>query len=89
MALGSELSAVRWMVVTSGLAWAGAGVIVGLVGAYAAARWMESLLYGVLPGDVPVYLGTVAVFLMVAALASYLPARRITTQDPLSALREE
>ena len=89
MAVGAQLRDVRWMVVANGLIWTGAGLVAGLAGAYAAAWWMESLLYGVLPEDVLVYLGTVVVFLAVAVVASYLPVRRITSLEPLSALREE
>jgi len=89
MALGAELSRVRWTVVANGLTWAGAGILAGLGAAYPAARWMESLLYGVRPGDVLVYVGAVILFLAVAATASYLPARRITSLEPMIALREE
>jgi putative ABC transport system permease protein len=89
MALGAELRAVRWMLVENGLAWAGAGVVAGLVATYPAARGMESMLYGVQPGDILVYLDAVILFLGVAALASYLPARRITALEPMGALREE
>ena len=89
MALGAGLGRVRWMVVANGLAWAGAGVVVGLAGAYGAARWMESLLYGVQPGDVVVYVESAMLFLAVAAIASFLPVRRITSQEPMIALHEE
>jgi putative ABC transport system permease protein len=89
MALGAQLRDVRWMVVANGLVWTGAGLVAGLAGAYAAARWMESLLYGVRPEDFLIYLATILVFLVVASVASYLPVRRITALEPLSALREE
>jgi putative ABC transport system permease protein len=89
MALGAQLGAVRRMVVANGLAWAAAGVAAGLAGAYVAARWIESLLYGVQPGDMLVYLAATILFLGVAAAASYLPVRRITSSEPMIALREE
>ena len=89
MALGAQLSQARWMVVSNALTWAAAGISAGLAAAYAAARWLESLLYGVRPGDTLVYLTSTILFLAVAALASYLPVSRITSQDPMIALREE
>jgi predicted permease len=89
MALGATLAEARWIVVSNALAWTGAGVLVGLGAAYAASRWLESLLYGVQPGDGLVYLGSMILFVLVAAMASYLPVRRITSQEPMAALRDE
>jgi hypothetical protein len=89
MALGATLAEARWIVVSNALAWTGAGVLVGLGAAYAASRWLQSLLYGVQPGDGLVYLGSMILFVLVAAMASYLPVRRITSQEPMAALRDE
>jgi putative ABC transport system permease protein len=63
------------------------GLVIGVVGTMAAGRVVERLLYGVRPTD-PVTLVAVAVVLLVVALlASYLPARRATRVDPIFALR--
>ncbi len=89
MALGAELGQARWLMLQKGFRWAGLGVGAGLIAAYAAARAVQSMLYGVKPEDGLVYVGTAGVFLLVTAVASYLPARRITALEPLKVLKEE
>jgi putative ABC transport system permease protein len=65
------------------------GLALGLLAALYLSRFLESLLFGVQPRD-PATFGAVAVlFLAVAALACYLPARRATQVDPVVALRAE
>jgi len=65
------------------------GIALGLTGAFALTRWMESLLFGVRPTDVLTF-GSIAVGLaLVALLTCWLPARRATQIDPLNALRRE
>jgi ABC-type antimicrobial peptide transport system permease subunit len=77
------------MVVRQGMVLAGAGIVVGLAGAFALTRVMESLLFGVSSTDGLTFAG-VAVFLAaVALLASYVPGWRATRVDPLTALRDE
>jgi putative ABC transport system permease protein len=89
MALGATEGSVRRMVVGQGVGLAGIGVLAGLVIAFWASRLMDSLLYGVSSRD-PVTYGLVgATLLAVAALASWLPARRAAGVDPATALREE
>jgi putative ABC transport system permease protein len=89
MALGATGASVRRMVVRQGLGLAGIGIGVGLVIAFWASRLMDSLLYGVSAQD-PVTYGLVAVTLLaVAALASWIPARRAAGVDPATALRQE
>jgi putative ABC transport system permease protein len=89
LALGAEPRRVARLVVADGMRVAGAGVIVGVVGALLTTRLASTLLYGVSPRD-PVTIGAVAgVLLLVAALANYLPARRAARVDPLVALRQE
>jgi putative ABC transport system permease protein len=89
MALGATEGSVRRMVVLQGVGLAGIGIGAGLIIAIWASRLMDSLLYGVSSHD-PVTYGLVAVTLLtVAALASWLPARRAAGVDPATALREE
>lgn len=89
MALGADLRSVRSLVVGQGARMVAGGLLIGLVGALAGARWLASLLYGVAPHD-PVTFGAVALGLgTVALVASWLPARRATRVDPMEALRVE
>jgi predicted permease len=89
MALGATARDVGRMVVRRGLALALAGTALGLAGALAANRLVASLLFGVAPGD-PLTLALVAAALLVVALlASLLPARASTRIDPAVALRAE
>ncbi len=89
IALGAQAHAVTRMFVTHGLALAGVGVAIGLVVALSIMRLMSSLLFDVSPLD-PVTYGLVSVALIGATvLASYVPALRATTVDPITALRAE
>jgi predicted permease len=87
MALGAEPSSVRRMVMRQGLALWGAGICVGLGGAYLLARALDSLLYGISRVDAPSFLAGPACLLAATLAASYVPARRATRVDPLVALR--
>jgi predicted permease len=89
MALGAAPRAVRLMVLAQGMALAGVGVVLGLGGAFALTRLMSTMLFGVRPTDPVTYGGVALVLIAVAALASYLPARRATQVSPLVALRSE
>jgi putative ABC transport system permease protein len=89
IALGAAPAAVRRMVVGQGLALVAVGLLVGLAGALALGRVMTSLLYGVTPTDPTTYAAVVATLVAIAALASWLPARRATRVDPMIALRAE
>jgi putative ABC transport system permease protein len=89
VALGAGRGAVARGVAGEGLAYALAGVAVGLVAAAALTRAMRTLVYGVSPTD-PVTFGGLALLLFgVACLASWLPARRAARVDPVVALRAE
>ena len=89
IALGAEPRAVAGTVVMRGVRYAAIGVGIGLVGAVAATRLMRTLLFGVSTTD-PVTFGALSLFLvMVAALASWLPARQAARTDPMVALRSE
>jgi putative ABC transport system permease protein len=77
------------MVVRQGMVVALAGAGAGLLGALALTGWIGSLLYGVAATD-PLTFGVVSgLLILVAVLASYLPARRASKIDPLTALRSE
>jgi predicted permease len=89
MALGASASRVQWMVVREGLRLALTGVAIGLVMAAGASRLLVSFLYGVSPLDAVTFVGMSAVLTGVAAMASYLPARRAARADPVAALRME
>ena len=89
IALGALPSEVRSMVLGQGLKLTAIGLLLGLLGAAAATRLMEGFLFGVSAGDPFTYAATCGVFLMVAVLASYLPARRAMRIDPVTALRED
>jgi predicted permease len=89
MALGANADRVARMVLSQGLRLSTAGAVLGLVGALAASRVIEGIMVGVEPRDPLVYAGVAVGLLAVAALASYLPARRATRIDPIEALRPE
>lgn len=89
MALGAQTRDVLRLIVSQGLKLVLLGLVVGLIGAFALMRVIASLLFGVTTKD-PLTFTAVAVLLgFVALLACYIPARRATRLDPLSALRYE
>ncbi len=65
------------------------GLAIGLPATYALSRLVESLLYGIRAGDLPVYAGALILVAAAAGLASFIPARRATKVDPMVALRYE
>ena len=89
IALGAQRKDVLSLVVGYGLKLAVLGLVLGLVAALAVTRFVESLLYGVTATDPAVFIGVSALLLLVAMLASWLPARRATKLDPMIALRHE
>lgn len=89
MALGATRDRVVRMVLRQALVLAGFGAVFGLALALVATRGMESLLFGVSAVDPEIYVAVAAVLVLVAGLASYLPARRAARTDPQLALRGE
>jgi predicted permease len=89
MALGAGQGAVVWMVLRETLALAGIGVALGLAGAYAVTRLIQAQLFGVQPTDLLTMAAASLEIAAVTALAGYIPARRATGIDPMSALRWE
>lgn len=89
IALGATRERVLGMVVGQGIGMALAGAALGVAGALALTRGMSSLLYGVSATDPATFAGVAAVLVLVAVLASYLPARRAARIEPQLALRGE
>ena len=88
-ALGAPVRDIVGLVVREGIVLASAGIALGILGAYASARAMSSLLVGVQPQD-PIILGTaVGLCFAIAVLSCVHPAQRAASVDPLSALRAE
>ena len=89
MALGAQPAEVMRMVVGESMLLAVIGAVVGLVGALVLTPLMKTLLYGVRASDPETFAIVAVVLGIVAALASYIPARRATKVDPIVALRYE
>ena len=89
MALGAAPLRIFGLVVGGGMQLSGAGIIIGLLAALGLTRWMSSMLVGVKPADPLTFAAMTVVFLAIAAVASWLPARRAAALDPTAALRED
>jgi predicted permease len=89
MALGSQRSGIVGLVLASGAKLAAAGCVLGLIGAVAASRLLQSMVFGVSTLD-PLVLAVAAVLVLLLALAaSLLPARRAASANPVEALRAQ
>jgi ABC-type antimicrobial peptide transport system permease subunit len=89
VALGSSKQQVLRLVVMSGLKLAAVGLALGLAGAFLLTRFLASFLYDVAATDVVTFTQVSVTMLVVAGLASYLPARRATRLDPMAVLRSD
>ena len=87
-ALGADRGTILGLVLSQGLRTTGLGVALGLAGAFALTRFLESQLFGVSTRDLSVYAVVTVTLMAVALLACYLPARATTRIDPMAALRE-
>jgi putative ABC transport system permease protein len=87
IALGARLGSILRLIVGNALWLTIAGIALGAAGAFGLTRLMKSLLFGVVPTDVWTFVVVCLSLLVVALVASYLPARRATKVDPLEALR--
>jgi putative ABC transport system permease protein len=87
LALGAQPHEVRRLFVRRGLLIAGIGSAIGLVGSMGATRVMQSLLFGVSPLDPVTFAATPVVLVVAAVVATYLPARRAASVDPVETMR--
>jgi predicted permease len=88
-ALGAQRGELQRMFVRHGLWLAGIGVAIGLAAAAGVTRLMSTLLFGITPLDPVTYVAVPLVLLTTTAVASYVPARRAASVDPVEALRVE
>ena len=89
MALGASTSDILQMVLRQSLMLIGVGVAIGLAGAFAVTRVLTTFLFGVKPTDLATFGAVSLVLIVVALIATYLPALRATKVDPMVALRYE
>jgi len=89
MALGADRRTVLGMVVGQGMRLAAIGAVIGCVAAYGVGQLLSSQLFEVNAADPETFLGVAVLLAFVALLACYLPARRATRVDPMTALRHE
>ena len=89
LALGAQLSDVLKLVIRQGFILTIIGAAIGLLGAFVATRAITSVLYGVSATDPLTFVFVSGLLIVVALIASYVPARRATKVEPLVALRNE
>ena len=89
LALGARRIDVLRLVISQGLKLVAIGAAIGLAGAFATSRIVQSLLYGLSWTDPATFIGGTLLLTAVTVLACYLPARRAARVDPIEALRYE
>ncbi len=89
LALGAQRAQVRGMILRESTWITAAGLIAGVAGALALMRLVKSMLYGITPYDPVTLTGAVLLLLGVALVASWVPARRAASVQPMEALRHE
>jgi predicted permease len=89
VALGATMAHVLRLVVRQGARLVALGLLIGVPAALALTRLLRGALYGVSPGDPATFVGMTMLLSAVALLASYVPARRATRVDPMTALRSD
>ena len=89
MALGATRGRIVTWILSYAMSWAAAGIALGAAGAFVAARYFRSMLYGVTPQDPWTFSLVLLLLAAVSALAAWVPARRAATLDPAGTLRHE
>jgi putative ABC transport system permease protein len=89
IALGAQPSHVLAQVVRHGISVIGMGMAVGVIAAFLLARFMSTLVFGISPHDPVTFTLVPIVLLLIATLATIIPARRAVRVDPMRALRDE
>jgi predicted permease len=89
VALGASPRSLLQLIVGQGMLLTIIGVTIGTLGARVLTRQMESMLFGVTPGDAATFVEVIAVLIATALLASWLPARKALAVDPVTALRSD
>jgi putative ABC transport system permease protein len=89
MAVGAQSRNIFQLVVGQGLSLAGIGIAAGLIAAFFLTRGMTTILVGVMASDPATYIVMAVEFFLIAAVASWLPASRASSLNPIVALRDE
>ena len=89
IALGARPLDVMWMVLRQGLAMILTGIAVGIFAAFAAGRILQHLVEGMRPAGISTFAVTIPLLIAAALFASFVPARRASRVDPMTALRQE
>jgi len=89
IALGAHRSNILRMVISEGMVLAAIGIVVGVGGALALGRFMQSMLFEIKPTDPATFVGVALALTLVALAACFIPARRATRVDPVSTMRCE
>lgn len=89
LAVGARPRVIARLILREGLILAALGIVPGLIAAYGAGRWMDSLLFGVEPSDPATILGATALCVAMTVAGSFLPARRAAQVSPMSVMRAE
>ena len=89
MALGATTREVVWLVLRQSLKMIGVGVVVGIAAGLAAERVLQRLVEGMQPTEAITFAAMISVLLLAALIASFVPARRASRIDPVTALRQE
>jgi ABC-type antimicrobial peptide transport system permease subunit len=89
MALGARQRSVLWLVLREVLVLLGVGLLIGVPSAYVLNRYISAQLFGIAPTDAETCVAAIAILAIVAAVSGFVPARRASTIDPITALRYE
>jgi ABC-type antimicrobial peptide transport system permease subunit len=89
VALGAQPKQVKSLFVKRGILVACVGVVIGVAAAMGLSRWVSSLLFGVTALDATTYVASALIVSTAALVASYIPARRAASVDPMESLRAD